>query len=385
MNSVLINARVFDGECMHTGLNVLIENGLIARLTSETVNPETVRTHDLEDRLLAPGLIDIQVNGGGGVMFNDVPTVESIRKIGAAHRRFGTTGFMPTLISGSPQTMVHAVAAVRAALEEKVPGVLGIHLEGPFLNTEYRGIHDDRHFRALQDEDFGLFEMPGKARTLLTIAPEKVHPDKVRQLVEAGVIVFGGHSAATYEQVQVSLQAGLRGFTHLFNAMSPFTSREPGMVGAALQDGESWNGMIADGHHVHPASFAVALAAKPAGHSLLVTDAMATVGQEEKSFEWNGQTVVADDGCCRLPNGALAGSDLDMMTAVRNVIRFTGVDRYEALRMASTYPARALRMDSELGYIKPGYRASLIELDEDMNLRHSWVDGCAQDKTEENS
>jgi len=384
MRSVLINARVFDGERLHTGLNVVVESGRITALTSEALNPETARTWDVQGRLLAPGLVDIQVNGGGGIMFNDEPAVETIRRIGAAHRRFGTTGFLPTLISGSPETMVHAVAAVRTALKEKVPGLLGIHLEGPFLNPEYRGIHDDRRFRALQDEDFSLFEMPGHGRTLLTIAPEMMRPEQIGQLVENGVIVFGGHSAASYEQVQVALKAGMSGFTHLFNAMSPFTSREPGMVGAALEDPDSWVGLIADGHHVHPASFAVALAAKTAGRSLLVTDAMAAVGQENKTFEWNGQTVTAADGCCRLPNGALAGSDLDMMTAVRNVMRFAGVDCYEALRMASTYPAQAIGLETELGVIKPGFRASMIELDENMMLRNSWIDGQLAEQTEEN-
>ncbi|MEE4218513.1 MAG: N-acetylglucosamine-6-phosphate deacetylase [Xanthomonadales bacterium] len=385
MSSALINARIFDGERLHTGLNAVIENGRIGRLTSDAVNPEAVRTRDLEGRLLAPGLIDIQVNGGGGVMFNDDPCVETIRRMGAAHRHFGTTGFLPTLISSSPETLLRAVAAVRTALEEKIPGLLGIHLEGPFLNPEYRGIHDDHWFRSLRDEDFGLFDLPGGARTLLTVAPEMMHPGQIRQLVEAGVIVFGGHSAASYEQVRVALQAGMSGFTHLFNAMSPFTSREPGMVGAALADRESWVGLIADGHHVHPASLAVALAAKTAGRSLLVTDAMASVGQEAKSFEWNGQTVTAADGCCRLPGGALAGSDLDMMTAVRNTMRFAGMDRYEALRMASTYPAQALGLDTELGYIKPGYRASMIELDENMVLKNSWIDGRPPEATEENT
>ncbi len=196
MSSVLINARVFDGERLHSGLSVIIENGRIDRLTSDPVNPDTVRTRNLEGRLLAPGLIDIQVNGGGGVMFNDDPDVETIRRIGAAHRHFGTTGFLPTLISSSPETMVRAIAAVRTALKEKVPGLLGIHLEGPFLNPEYRGIHDEQWFRTLRDEDFGLFELPGAARILLTLAPEMLRPEQIRQLVESGVIVFGGHSAA---------------------------------------------------------------------------------------------------------------------------------------------------------------------------------------------
>jgi N-acetylglucosamine-6-phosphate deacetylase len=376
----LINARVFDGEAVHENARVRIEGGRILELAENGQGmAEASVSIDLEGRLLAPGLIDIQVNGGGGVLFNDAPTVETIRTIGAAHRRFGTTGFLPTLISSTASTTADAIRAVRQAIEEKVPGVLGIHLEGPFLAAAKRGIHDAAHFRTIDEDGFEQVTSLGIGRTLLTVAPEMTGPDWIQRLTNAGIIVFAGHSNAEYEQVREALDAGLRGFTHLFNAMSPFESRSPGMVGTALSDRKSYAGLICDGYHVHPASFAAAVAAKGSTHCLLVTDAMATVGSETGDFEWNGETVLARGGCCRLPDGSLAGSDLDMMTAVRNAMRYGGMNRFEALRMASTYPAQAMDLDDELGYIRPGYRASFVELDNDMNLAATWIDGERQE------
>lgn len=376
MSLALFNGRVFDGQGLHTGLAVVLEGGRVSALRPQAELPATLeRRIDLEGRMLAPGLIDIQVNGGGGVMFNDAPTLETLRTIGAAHRRFGTTGFLPTLISTDIETMKTAVEAVRQAVAGAVPGVLGIHLEGPFLNRDRRGIHNADRFRALDEQAFELLtSLPG-ACTLVTLAPECTTAAMITRLKERGVLVFGGHSDASYEQTRVALDAGLRGFTHLFNAMSPMQSRAPGMVGAALEDEHSWCGMIADGQHIHPATFAVAVAAKRRGYSVLVTDAMATVGSETRSFRFDGRDIVATDGSCRLESGALAGSNLDMLTAVRNAVSFTGLDMAEALRMASSYPAHALNFENELGYIRAGYRANFIELDDDLNLYRSWIDG----------
>lgn len=376
MKRALVNCRVFDGETLTAGLAVLLKGGKISALLPEADIPNPVKDRrDLDGHILAPGLIDLQVNGGGGVMFNDAPTPETLRAMGAAHRRFGTTGFMPTLISTDTDTMKRAIEAVGQAIEESVPGVLGIHLEGPFLNPDKCGIHHAERFRQLDETAFELLTSLTEGRTLVTIAPECVHPEMIGRLARRGVIVSGGHSAATYQQTCEAIAAGMRGFTHLFNAMSPMRSRAPGMVGAALEDRNSWCGMIADGQHIHPATFAVAVAAKRKGYSLLVTDAMATVGSQSRGFNFDGMDINVIDGSCRLPSGALAGSNLDMLTAVRNAIRFTGLDREEALRMASSYPAHALGLENELGYIRAGYRASFIEIDEDLNLYRSWIDG----------
>ena len=376
MKQALINGRVFDGEKLHHGVAVILEDDRICALLpdSDGVNDIAVRL-DLEGHILAPGLIDMQVNGGGGVLFNDAPDVDTIRIIGEAHRRFGTTGFLPTLISTDFDTMKRAVEAVNRAISSGVPGVLGIHLEGPFLNPEYAGIHDTGSFSRIDDRVFELLTSLGEGRVLITVAPELIPTEMISRLAGKGVLVFAGHSAASYAQVRAALGAGLRGFTHLFNAMTQFGSREPGMVGAALEDRNSWFGIIADGHHVHPASFAVAVAAKRRGRAVLVTDAMPTVGAEAKTFQLNGETVEAVDGCCRLPDGRLAGSDLGMITAVRNAADFASIDLFEALRMASSYPAQALGLDSGLGFIRPGYRANLIEIDDEMNMYRSWIDG----------
>lgn len=380
MKKALLNGRVFDGLQLHAGFAVLIEGSKILALLPELEIPDSVTNrHDLEGHILAPGLIDIQVNGGGGVMFNDAPTLETIRSIGAAHRQFGTTGFLPTLISTDADTMRLAIEAVRQAISERVPGVLGIHLEGPYLNADQRGIHHADKFREIDEDDLELLTSLREGKTLVTLAPERNSLDRIKRLAEKGVLVFGGHSAATYEQTREALKAGMRGFTHLFNAMSQFESRAPGMVGAALEDRNSWCGLIADGQHIHPATFAVAVAAKSKGYSLLVTDAMASVGSAIRTFSYDDLEIEVVDGSCRLASGALAGSDLDMITAVRNAIRFAKLSLTEALRMASVYPAHALGLEDCVGYIRRGYTANLIEIDERLKLYRSWIDGEASE------
>ena len=376
MKKALFNCRVFDGLELHTGLAVLLRDGKVSALLPESDIPASITEKcDLKGHILAPGLIDVQVNGGGGVMFNDAPTVETIRTMGEAHRRFGTTGFLATLISTDTSTMKKAIVAVRQAIDEGVPGILGIHLEGPYLNPDRRGMHHASRLNQIDEAAFELLTSLDKGCTLVTLAPECTSAVMITRLKGQGVVVFGGHSDASYEQTHEALKAGLRGFTHLFNAMSPMESRSPGMVGAALEDRDSWCGLIADGQHVHPATFAVAVAAKRRGYSILVTDAMASVGSGKKAFTFDGQKIVVTDGSCRLESGVLAGSDLDMITAVRNAARFAGLNPSEALRMASSYPAHALGMESQLGYIRAGFRANFVEVDEDQNLYRSWIDG----------
>lgn len=370
----ITNGRVFDGSAFHEGLTVRIENGRIADISTATATTgEPV--HDLEGRLLAPGFIDLQVNGGGGVMFNDAPTVATLRTMAAAHRRFGSTGLLPTLISSSTATMHEAVEAVRTAIDEGVPGILGIHLEGPFLAPERRGIHDESKLRRPGEDDLDWLCSLNDIPVLLTVAPETVGSGAIRRLAAAGLTVFGGHSKASYAQTREALDAGMSGFTHLFNAMAPFDQREPGIVGAALEDRESYAGLIADGVHVHPAALAVAAAAKSPDRIVLVTDAMATVGAPGARFDWNGEPVTVSDGSCRLPDGSLAGSNLDMLGAFRNAMRHMRADLAGALRMASANPAAAIGLDHELGHVRPGYRASLVELDEALNLHGTWIDG----------
>src|SRR5690554_5034889 len=377
MKQALINGRIFTGDEWLTEHALVMEAGRILTLCESGNVPSDAAIVDLKNQTLLPGLVDTQVNGGGGVLFNDAPTVDTLRTMGEAHRRFGTTGFMPTLISDDFSVMAQGIQAVSTAITEGVPGVLGIHLEGPFLSPERKGVHDVSKFRRIDREALALLTSLKHGKTLVTLAPELTTPDAIRSLVAAGVIVAAGHTAADYSTVRQALDAGLSSFTHLFNAMTPLGSREPGVVGAALEDPNSWCGLIVDGYHVHPGTLRVAIAAKTQGKMLLVTDAMPTVGAETKTFVLKGETIRAENGRCATAEGTLAGSDLDMLSAVRNSVKDLGLTLEEAVRMASRYPAEMLGLGDQLGSLAPGYRASLISVDSDLQLIHNWVDGKA--------
>lgn len=356
--------------------SVVIEDGIITGVMSTASCSADVPKREVEGDLL-PGFIDLQVNGGGGVLFNDRPTVEGIAAIAAAHRRFGTTGMLPTLISDDLHIVARAIAAVDAAIAAGVPGVLGIHIEGPFLNIARKGIHDACKFRTLDADAVILLSSLKLGRTLVTLAPELAPPGAVRALVERGVVVAAGHTEATYEEVAASFSEGLSGFTHLYNAMSQLGSRAPGAVGAALENKTSWCGLIVDGHHVHPAALRVALAAKGADRLVLVTDAMPTVGSDRKEFILSGRRIVAADGRCFAPDGTLAGSDLDMAEAVRNAERLMSVDFATAVRMASAVPAAAMGMGDQRGEIRPGHHADFVLVDAERNVVETWIGGKA--------
>lgn len=381
MKTVLRNARILAGDEFRDDLAVVIEDGRITALVSDAA-PQLGSADeqvDLGDGWLLPGFIDAQVNGGGGVLFNNTPDVDSLRTLAAAHRRFGTTGLLPTLISDDVQVMRAAIAATRQAISEGVPGVLGIHLEGPYIAPARKGTHDANKFRVPDAAEIALAASLDNGVTLLTLAPERVPLESIRALVERGVIVAAGHTAASYEEARAGLDAGIRGFTHLYNAMSPLTGREPGAVGAALEDRDSWVGIIADGVHVHAASLRVALAAKPRGKVMLVTDAMPPVGADSPSYELYGEVITAVDGVVRNAAGSLAGSALDMATAVRNSVQLLGVPLAEAARMASTYPAQFLNLDDRYGHIAEGHHADLVLLDDALQVRSTWIAGQRED------
>lgn len=375
-NLALVNGRVLTDRGIEEGIAVLVQAGRIVAVVSEHEALQRADdAYDLRDAILLPGFIDCQVNGGGGVLFNNSPDAESLRRIGAAHRTFGTTGFLPTLISDDAGRMREAVAATHAAIAQGVPGVLGIHLEGPYLAPTRKGTHDPSKFRVPDAQEIELATALDNGITLITLAPERVGADTVRALVERGAIVCAGHTAASYEETRTGIDAGIRGFTHLFNAMSPLTGREPGAVGAAMEDAGTWCGVIVDGHHVHPASLRVALKAKARGKVFLVTDAMPPVGADDPSYELYGEVITARDGVVRNAAGTLAGSALDMATAVRNSVRILGLPLEEAARMASAYPAEFLGLGDRYGRIAPGYRADLVALDDDLQVVATWIDG----------
>jgi len=376
MARALVNGRILEERGFTQGRAVLVDAGRIVDVVDAAdARVKSAERHDLGGATLLPGFIDAQVNGGGGVLFNDAPTVDAIRAIGQAHRRFGTTGFLPTLISDDLSVIAQAVAAVRAAIDAKVPGVIGVHIEGPFISAQRTGAHDPAKLRDLDERGVQLLTSLGVGRTLVTLAPELTTAATIRRLAAAGIVVSAGHTNATFEEMRAALAAGVRGVTHLFNAMSPLTHREPGVVGAALHDPECWCGLIVDGHHVHPAVLQLALRSKRADRFLLVTDAMPNVGADQDSFMLQGRRIEVRDGRCVDENGTLAGSALDMASAVRNTVELLGVPLEQAARMASTWPAQFLGVGSELGRIAPGCRASLVAVDDRVRVLETWIDG----------
>ncbi|WP_426029908.1 N-acetylglucosamine-6-phosphate deacetylase [Caulobacter sp. DWP3-1-3b2] len=377
MQLVLVNGRILTEDGIVDGKAVTIRDGRIEGVLDSADTPVGATRHDLDGGLLVPGFIDTQVNGGGGVLFNDHTTVEAIEAIGAAHRPYGTTGFLPTLISDDLAVVDAAMRATEQAIEAGVPGVLGIHIEGPFLNVKRKGIHDAGKFRILDDEAVALLSSLKRGKTLVTLAPETTTPDMVRRLAAAGVTVAAGHTNAAYGTVRKALDAGLTGFTHLFNAMSPLTSREPGVVGAALESLHAWCGIIVDGRHVDPVVLRIALRTRPLNRFMLVTDAMPTVGMIDKSFDLQGRHIRVVDGVCVDDHGTLAGSDLDMIGAVRNAISMMGLTLEEAVMIASRAPADFLGLADERGTIAAGLAADLVLLDDALNVRETWIDGVS--------
>jgi len=374
--AALTNGRLLTGAGIVSGQTLLLGGSHIEAL----VDPQDPRCAgadlvDLQGQLLLPGFIDVQVNGGGGVLFNDDPSPESIRAIGAAHRRFGTTGFLPTLISDDLDTIDRAITAVQSALDAGMPGVLGIHIEGPFLNWARRGVHDSKHLRLLDASLVSLLCRLRAGRTVLTLAPEMTTPAIIAQLAAGGILISGGHSEATFAETTAAIAHGLRGFTHLFNAMARIDPRAPGIAGAALYDPDTWCGIIVDGHHVDPIMLKLALRCKRHDRFMLVSDAMPAVGSAKSTFVLQGRTIRVVDGICRDENGTLAGTALDMATAVRNAVSLLGLDIAEAARMASQYPAEFLGLGHELGRIAPGYRASLVLIDDEFNVQSTWIEG----------
>ena len=337
--------RIFDGEAWHEDAALIVRGDAVEAIVPRGKVPAGAETVEA-GVMLAPGFVDLQVNGGGGVMLNDHPTVEGIETICRAHAPFGTTALLPTLITDTPEITAAAIAAGIEAARKKVPGFAGLHLEGPHLSIARKGAHDPKLIRPMGDADLEALigarkELPA---LLTTIAPESVTPEQVAVLTKAGIIVSIGHSDASYATARKYAEAGATKVTHLFNAMSQIGNREPGMVGAAIDDGRLSAGLIADGIHVDPANVGIAVRAKRGpGKIVLVTDAMATIGTDMESFTLNGRTIHRKDGRLTLDDGTLAGADLDMISAVRFMHREIAVDLEEALRMASLYPAQAIR------------------------------------------
>ncbi|RJT42554.1 N-acetylglucosamine-6-phosphate deacetylase [Mesorhizobium waimense] len=375
----LTGARIFDGADWHDNAALVVQSGLVEAIVAASAIPSGVARIETGGGLLTPGFVDLQVNGGGGVMLNDHPDVASIETICRAHAPFGTTALLPTLITDTPAITAAAVAAGAEAARQKVPGFLGMHLEGPHLSVARKGAHDPALIRPMTDIDLAALIAARKELPVLltTIAPESVEPSRVAALAKAGIVVSLGHSDTGYTRAHAFAGAGATVVTHLFNAMSQIGNREPGLAGAAIDTGTLFAGIIADGIHVDPATMAIALRAKQGpGKIVLVTDAMATIGTDMTSFTLNGRTIYRKDGSLRLADGTLAGADLDMISAVRYVHRVVGLDLSEALRMASLYPAQAIGQSHRLGRFANGTAADIVALSDDLNVKGVWIDGA---------
>jgi N-acetylglucosamine-6-phosphate deacetylase len=370
--------RIFDGSCWHADAAILVEDGAVLDIVPRSQTPSTMDLVEI-DGLLAPGFVDLQVNGGGGVMLNDRQDVDAIRTICAAHAQFGTTALLPTLITDTPAVTSAAVAAGVAAAEAGVPGFAGLHLEGPHLSLARKGAHDPKLIRPLEDADeaFLIAARQSLPALLTTIAPESAGSERIRALAEAGVTVSIGHTDCSSATALAFADAGARMATHLFNAMSQMGNREPGLVGAVLDSPALWAGLIADGIHVDASTIGIALRAKrEPGRIFLVTDAMAPIGTRMTSFTLNGRTIRREDGRLTLEDGTLAGADLDMISAVRFVHRVIGLDLEEALRMASTYPAEAMGFSTR-GRLTAGSRADIVAISPDLQVSRVWIGGAA--------
>ena len=371
---VLTGARIFDGERFLDDRAVVVEGARIAAIVPHSERPDGA-VRDLGGGLLAPGYVDVQVNGGGGVLFNQDPTPEGIARIAAAHRKHGTIGLLPTLVTDAPQVMAAAIAATGEA-RRLTPAALGIHLEGPFLDPRRKGAHELSYIRDLGRDDIATIAKADCGAVMLTLAPNRVGTESIAELTRHGVLVSLGHSDASYEEGRRAVEAGARAFTHLFNAMSAPTGREPGMVGAALDLDEAFVGLIADGHHVHEANLRIALAAKRRDRFMLITDAMPPAAGGPDHFDLQGRRVTCVDGCLRLDDGTLAGSVLTMDEAVRYAVNVVRLPLADALAMASRVPTTFLRRDTELGRIAPGHLASLVHLDDELRVLETWIEGC---------
>lgn len=371
-------ARIFDSQAWHGDAALLIEFGYVAGIVPVAEIPANAERVVLDGGMIVPGFIDLQVNGGGGILFNNDTSLEAIRTICAAHAQFGTTALLPTLITDTAAVNEKAIAAGLAAVEAHVPGFIGLHLEGPHLSLARKGTHDPALIRPMDASD--LARLTRAAETLpnliCTVAAETVTPQQIAALAKAGAVVSLGHSDADYATAMAAFEAGATMSTHLFNAMSQMGNREPGVVGATLDRPGAYAGLIADGIHVHPASIGAALRAKRGpGRIFLVTDAMSQTGTDIQTLTLNGRTITRADGALRLADGTLAGADLDMIDAVNFMIDTIGLDLDEVLRMASLYPADAMGISGTYGTLQRGAVGSFAHLSEDRQVRATWIDG----------
>ncbi len=363
--------RLFDGLVFKSNQIITIKNQKIVSVEQGTAD----EADTLLSGLVTPGFVDVQVNGGGGKLFNNEPNLATLETMSRAHQTFGTTAMLPTLITDNLATMTLAADAVALALTNKIPGIIGIHFEGPHLSSPKKGIHPESHIRPISEKELALFKRKDLGVVCVTLAPENVSCDVIKELVSSGVKICLGHSNASVEQTLAAIDAGATGFTHLYNAMSPLTSRAAGMVGAALLRDEAYCGLIVDHEHVDKVSCQLAIKCKTSEKIMLVTDAMSHVGSNQTSLTFAGMEISRTGNKLTIEGGRLAGSALDMATAVRNTVTNLDTPLDQTLQMASSTPAKFVELQNTKGQLSEGYDADWIVLTDDLHVTQTYIGG----------
>ena len=374
MKQALLGSQIFCGERFYDDHALLVEGKSIVDIVDKNNTPDNFNKIELDQGILAPGFIDLQVNGGGGVLFNNSPNNKSLNTIIKAHQVFGTTSVMPTVISDSLEVLEQCIKTVTEEIKNN-SSLLGIHIEGPFFNTKYRGVHQKQYISAINSDYLNLFESLKGFPVMLTLAPECISSQQLKHLTSLGIKTLAGHSDATYDELDEASKNGLDGFTHLFNAMGQISAREPGVVGSALHFENTFASIIVDLHHVHPSLIQLAYQLKPKGKLFFISDSMATINHGKPSFELYDEVVNESDGRLVNSEGKLAGSSITQIDAVKNVYQKCNIPLNQALAMASRYPAEYLGIENHLGSLKPGYRADLVHFDSNFKVHNVWVSG----------
>ena len=374
MKKALTGAKLFTGENFLENKALLIEDKYIAGIVGKANIPKDFEIQKLNGGILSPGFIDLQVNGGGGKLFNNSPDKESLNTIIEAHQYFGSTSIMPTVISDSLNILQKCTETISNEININ-HSLLGVHIEGPFFNAKYRGVHQKKYINTINASYLSLFEKLDEFPVMITLAPECISIKQLKYLKSLGFKILAGHTDASYDQLEEAIKYGLDGFTHLFNAMGQISAREPSVVGSAFDFDETSASIIVDLHHVHPSLINLSFKQKPKGKLFFVSDSMATINHGEPSFELYDEMVSESNGRIINSEGKLAGSSITQIDAIKNAYQKCNIPLESAIAMATLYPAQYLGVSHYIGQLKKGHRADLAHFDSSFKVRNVWLSG----------
>ena len=374
MKQAITGAKIFSDHKLLDNKALLIDGENIIGIVAKNDIPNNIKIQRLNGGILSPGFIDLQVNGGGGKLFNNSSDKESLDEIIKAHQHFGTTSIMPTVISDSLNVLQRCTSTISNEINNN-KSLLGVHIEGPFFNVKYRGVHQKQYINTINNDYLNLFESLQGFPVMLTLAPECISIKQLKHLKSLGFKILAGHTDASYDQLEEAIKYGLDGFTHLFNAMGQISAREPGVVGSALNFNNTAASIIVDLHHVHPSLIEMSYKQKPKGKLFFVSDSMATINHGEPSFELYDEVVSESNGRLINSEGKLAGSSITQIDAIKNAYTSCNIALNDAIAMATSYPAEYLGVSDYLGSLKANYRADLAHFDIDFNVKNVWVAG----------